>query len=394
LRLFARFWVRLALFSVLTSLAVFAVTLATLNTYVSVVESTVKRDMDPAEVAEFERLDALEQENFGQLTDAEAVKLRRYYARYEREPTPSELALVFLTAALVAGATATAIAVLFARRVTRPIEAVVAAARQVRSGDLSARAAVRGSAAGAEIAALLDDFNALAASLEASERRLREDAAALAHELRTPLTVLTGRIQALSDGVFAPTPQEFELLQGQVGLLTRIVEDLKMVTLAKAGQLMIRPEPTDLALVTAETLSAFAGRLDAAGMTVRRAALDPAPVSADVARLRQVVQVLLENAIVHARSGGVIEVETGRAGRRSYLRVLDRGPGLPDGPPAELFEPFTRGEASRNRATGGSGLGLAVAAAIARAHDGAMIAASRPGGGTDMRLDLPARRGA
>ncbi|MCA3256334.1 MAG: HAMP domain-containing protein [Alphaproteobacteria bacterium] len=373
-------------------MVVIAVTLATLSTYVSVVEGGIKQAMSPAEVAELERLEAIQNDDFRRLTDDEVLTLNRLYARYEREPSRVELTLIFAITGLFGVAAATAISVLFARRVTRPIEAVAAAARQIREGDLSARAVVRGAAAGAEIAVLIDDFNALASGLQVAERRLREDAAALAHELRTPLTVLTGRIQALSDGVFEPSPQEFALLQSQVGLLTRIVEDLKMVTLAKAGQLVIRPEPVDLAVIAEDTLKAFAGRLDAAGMAVRRAAFAPAPVLADVARVRQIVQILLENAIVHARSGGVVELETGISGRRAFLRVLDRGPGLPEGPPAELFEPFTRGDASRNRATGGSGLGLAVAAAIARAHGGATIAANRPGGGADIRLDMPARK--
>jgi two-component system sensor histidine kinase BaeS/two-component system sensor histidine kinase AdeS len=269
-----------------------------------------------------------------------------------------------------------------AARLTRPIEAVCVAARRIATGDLRSRARARIPGAG-ELSQLLEDFNAMADALEAFERHVREGSAAIAHELRTPLTILRGRLQGWFDGVFSPDEAELRGLIEQVDLLTRIVEDLHMLGMASTGRLDLQCEPIDLAELAAIQVDAAVLFLGEAGVNVERH-LACALVEADRQRIAQVVTVLLDNVRRHAAAGNDIEVETGSDDDKAWLCVSHHGPGLPSDP-ERMFEPFWRSEPSRSREHGGSGLGLAVAAA----HGGALVAMDRPGGGAVFTLNRP-----
>jgi two-component system sensor histidine kinase AdeS len=276
------------------------------------------------------------------------------------------------------------------RRIGTPMERVAVAARRLAGGDFTARADPSPGAA-REAGQLVVDFNHMAASLQTLDRELTENAAAIAHELRTPLTILRGRLQGLKDGVFPPSGREFDRLITQVDGLTRLVEDLRTVSLASTGRLDLRRGPVDLAVDLDLLLDGMEPALEAAGLSLERD-LRPAPLMGDGQRLRQATLALLENARRHA--GGSVRVETrlvaGGGGRPvAILRVLDRGPGIAADPPDRVFERFWRADPSRSRDSGGSGLGLAVVRAIAEAHGGTAAAANRPDGGAVVELRLP-----
>jgi two-component system, OmpR family, sensor histidine kinase AdeS len=275
------------------------------------------------------------------------------------------------------------------RRIDRPLEAVAAAARAVSRGDLTARVAGPGKAFG-EIAQLITDFNIMASQLQRAESEMRWQASAIAHELRTPLTVLRGRLQGLSDGVFQAGPTEFKGLIRQVEALARIVDDLRTLSLATAERMELHLERVDLIDEVQAVLAAFEPDLVAAGLEVERD-LAQVHVDADGARLRQALLALLDNARRYAASGRVVRIETRTTRETAVLRVADRGPGLPAGVEYRAFERFWRADDSRSRATGGTGLGLAVVRAIAEAHGGAVSARMRKGGGAEFTLLLPRR---
>ena len=272
-------------------------------------------------------------------------------------------------------------------RLSRPLEELALAARRIAAGDLSARARTDRHGAG-EIAQLAADFNAMARSIEAAERELRANSAAIAHELRTPLTILRGRLQGMLDGVFAIGPAELGGLVEQVDQLARIVDDLQTVSLAETGQLRLRTARIDLADEVRRVSATIVPDLEAAGLAVTLD-LRPAPAVADPLRLRQVTLALLDNARRHAAAGGEVRIETRAGPPAAILRVLDRGPGFPDGTHDRAFDRFWRGDASRSRTTGGTGLGLSVVRAIAEAHGATARATAREGGGAVLEIALP-----
>ena len=278
-------------------------------------------------------------------------------------------------------------AYLVAMRLASPIERIAEGSRRLAAGDLSVRI---GSERlwGQEAQSLVESFNQLSSSLLASQRALREGNAAIAHELRTPLTILRGRLQGMRDGLFGHSPSDIDRLILQVDALTRIVEDLRVLSLAAASELSVHRAPVDLADQAESVLDVVAPDLAALGMGVERD-LRPAPMSGDGQRLGQAILALIDNSRRYGASGGLLRVETGLREGQVFLRVIDLGPGFPPGTETLAFEPFWRSDASRSRAAGGSGLGLAVVQAIVSAHRGAVtIAANTPTGAVvELRFD-------
>ena len=275
-----------------------------------------------------------------------------------------------------------------ARRISRPLEILTLATDDLRRGDFSVRIPMGKGAS--EIATLTDTFNALAADLDKMEKRLRFNTMAVAHELRTPLTVLQGTIQGMLDGVFPLEESRLRLLLSQAEGLARLVEDLRMLSLATAQKLVTERSRVDLAVHAEKLIDSARPLVAAAGMTIE-SELGPARAKADSLRLRQAMLALVENCCRYAASGGVMRCETGRLGNHEvFVRILDRGPGLPDDVfHRSPFGMFITGDPSRSRTTGGTGLGLSVVEAIARAHDGRLMLDQREGGGASMTIVLP-----
>ena len=275
-----------------------------------------------------------------------------------------------------------------ARKISRPLEVLAQATQNLRAGDFAVRVgSIRKGAK--EVATLVKTFDELAAELENMESRLRFNTMAVAHELRTPLTILQGNLQGMADGVFPLEQERIQQLLLQVEGLSALVEDLRTLSLAAGQKLVTQCQSVDLAAEAAQVLGASCTLLGSAGMSVETA-LEPVRVSGDSQRLRQALLALIENATRYAASGGVLRCETGRRGAdEAFIRLLDRGPGLPDDVSTHSIDLFWRGDASRSRATGGTGLGLSVVQAIAKAHGGRLEFASRAGGGAVITIVLP-----
>lgn len=296
-------------------------------------------------------------------------------------PTPLEWGWMALTVVVALGA-----AVLFALKlskpIVRPLNAVAESLRQVAQGNLSVRAELDAQSRG-EAAQLVHDFNAMAERLERMDHERRFWNAAIAHELRTPVTVLRGRLQGLTEGVFEPAPALFRSLLTQVEGLGRLIEDLRLLGLAENGRLELRQELTDLETEVTAVVRAIEPSLQEAGFAVS-CHVDAQLVLCDPVRMRQALLALLENALCHAVPGPLrIEVRI----REGYCHLLveDCGPGVPESLADQIFEAFQRGETHGH----GSGLGLAVIQAIARAHGGGVICRPSMLGGTAFELCWP-----
>lgn len=281
---------------------------------------------------------------------------------------------------------ASAIGLRLARRIVAPLRAVAVAARRIATGDFSARAAVPADSF-REAADLIADFNQMAERLHRAEAELAYSNSAIAHELRTPLTILRGRLQGLADGVFAPSPQLYDRLIAHVDDLSAIVEELRTLALGTAGQLDLSCTPLDLAEETAAALGAFDAELTAAGISVSRA-LTRCEIRADRGRLRQALVAVLDNCRRYAPQSRV-HVTTGIKGEMAVFRCADTGPGLDQDARERAFDRFWRAEASRGRSHGGSGLGLSIVRAIARAHGGEARIVPQSGPGLTLELRLP-----
>lgn len=271
--------------------------------------------------------------------------------------------------------------------IVRPLKSVATAARSIASGDFSARAETIETSFG-EAESLIADFNAMASRLESAEAELKYSNSAIAHELRTPLTILRGRLQGLSDGTFKPSPELYRRLLAHVEDLTRIVDDLRTLALSNASRLELKLDEIDLGEEADAVAASVEQDLTGAGIKLERD-LGHAVVLADRARIRQILFAVLDNARRYAPNSTVV-IRTRRTQDRAVIRCADTGPGLPAGAENRVFERFWRGEESRARASGGSGLGLPVVRAIARAHGGDAAVADNGGKGAAIEIWLPA----
>ncbi len=308
--------------------------------------------------------------------------------RLRRPSLEARLQQNLLIAGLIATGLGVLVALVFARRMARPIEAISAAASSLAQGKLSVRIpAPRGED---EIARLARNFNRMAEALEKLEAERRAMIADIAHELRTPLTVMQGRLEAIQDGVVPLEMGEIDRLHQQARLLSRLVEDLRTLSLADAGRLNLALQPLNLAELARRMAAAFGAALEAKQVALElRLPEGPVPVRADPDRLAQVIGNLLTNALEHTPAGGRIALEVAKDTTHAHLRVLDSGPGIPAEALNKVFDRFYRAEASRSRATGGSGLGLSIVKALVELHKGTVAAHNRPEGGALFEVRLP-----
>jgi signal transduction histidine kinase len=304
----------------------------------------------------------------------------------------NRLSQAALTAGLIAGGISLLVALFLAYRLTKPVHALTQAARRLASGDLSQRVAVRGKD---ELGLLGTTFNQMANSLQKAAESRRAMTADIAHELRTPLAVQRANLEALQDGIYPLTAENLESILEQNQMLTRLVDDLRMLALADAGELHLERTPTDFPALVQRSIDRFASQAAAHQVTLQCNLPDRCPtLLLDPLRIQQVLGNLISNALRHTPPGGTIQVRVycqgGASARLVQLEVRDSGEGIPAEALEHLFERFYRADPSRNRAAGGSGLGLAIARQLAEAHGGKLEAANHAQGGAVFTLSLPA----
>lgn len=294
-----------------------------------------------------------------------------------------------LAAALLAGLAAVALSLLLARRLSAPLVSMTQAAQAMAQGRLDQRVSVQSAD---EIGQLAGAFNTMASSLERGETLRRNLVADVAHELRTPIAVLRADLEAIQDGVYPPTPQRMTALREEVDLLARLVADLQELSLAEAGQLALERRPVDLAALCRQVATGMAAQAGARGVRLELGRTDQAISNVDPDRLGQVLRNLVSNALRYTPAGGAVTLECVRAGdgaRRATLAVRDAGAGIAAEDLPHVFDRFYRGEKSRARATGGAGLGLAIARQLVEVQGGAIRAESTLGQGSVFYVELP-----
>jgi len=296
----------------------------------------------------------------------------------------TDLARAAVVVILIAGGAAIVFGIRLARGVGPPLDALVEATGRVEGGDYSARVpeVTRGPR---ELRHLARAFNTMTSRLEADEAQRRRLLADVSHELRTPLAVIQGNAEAIVDGVYPADAEHLGTILEETRVLSRLIEDLRTLSLAEAGTLALHREPTDLAILAAEVGRSFEQLAGASGAHIEVDVPDDLPLlDVDPIRLREVLANLVANALRYAGSGGTVRI-TGRATQAGVeLEVVDDGPGIPEDLLPTVFNRFAKAPESR-----GSGLGLAIARAIVQAHGGRISADSGPGRGTTIRIVLP-----
>jgi len=295
-----------------------------------------------------------------------------------------------LIAGLVAGVVGFLLALLLVRQITRPLGSLTHAAGQIAGGDLSVRVPVQSND---ELGELATTFNQMAGSLETQEKLRRNLMADVAHELRTPLAGIQGTVEALQDGIFPLTGENLQAVHDQVTLLNRLVEDLRTLANAEAGQLPLDRLPLDLAELCQRQIAAFQPQAVSKGINLTLHRADESIIlCADDQRLGQVLNNLLHNALRHTPTGGAIQLHLGSLNGVARVAVIDNGEGVATAALPHLFDRFYRADRSRDRNTGGSGLGLAIARQLVQAHGGRIWAESPPAGqlrGSAFIVELP-----
>ncbi|GAA2485439.1 sensor histidine kinase [Winogradskya humida] len=275
---------------------------------------------------------------------------------------------------------------LIARRVSRPVARITEASRQLADGRLDVRVPARGTS---ELARLSASFNAMAEAVQRSEERQRRLVADVAHELRTPLSNLRGYLEGLQDGVVEPSKELFASLHEETLLQRRILDDLQVLALAEAGDLKYTKSPVDLADLAAGGVTAHRAVAAEAGVAFTVDTPAPVIVEADADRLRQVLGNLLTNAIRYTDREGHVLVRVRAHDTEAILTVQDTGVGMTASDLTRVFDRFWRADPARQRATGGTGLGLTIAHRIVTDHGGRIEVTSKPHLGTTFTVHLP-----
>jgi signal transduction histidine kinase len=306
-----------------------------------------------------------------------------------------QLATVLL---VFAGGIAMLLGYFLSNAVTRRVAALKDAARQIARGNLAARARAEGHD---EIAELGNAFNQMAEQLQAVDQQkreldsLRRDLVAWAsHDLQTPLTAIRVQVEALADGLVDDpvTIQRYlRTTQRQVKDLSLLIDDLFQVAQMDAGGLILQRQSCSLSDLLSDTLESFSALARERGVSLAVSiARGVDPANLDAPRIGRVLNNLIGNALRYTPSGGQVDVSARREGSKVVLEIADTGEGIDPKDLPHVFERFYRGEKSRNRGTGGAGLGLAIAHGIVQAHGGDIRVESQSGSGTRFTIAIPA----
>lgn len=275
-------------------------------------------------------------------------------------------------------------AVLASRLLVAPVRSLTLATRRLAAGDRSSR--VGGLRATGELAELAAAFDGMADKLEREDALRLALVADLAHELRTPLAVLQAQLEELGAGLVPLDQAAVASLAEEVGQLSRLIEDLRVLSAAEAAGLSLRRERVDLTGVVSNAAARLASRFIDKGVDLS-VMLGAAAVHGDPDRLEQVVVNLLSNAAKFTPAGGKVRISVDIEDSHRRIVVADTGRGVPPEEQGMVFDRFFRGETARD--TPGSGVGLAVVAALVAAHGGSVELASSPGAGSTFTVRLP-----
>ena len=310
------------------------------------------------------------------------------------EPPLTSLQTTFQNSLIIAGSAAILAGLLvvsvFTRQSLKPVRDLTNAAKKIGSGDFSHRVEVESDD---EIGTLSKTFNRMITELESLQKERREMTAHIAHELRTPLTNIRGYLEGIKDQVIKPDKSTINIVHDQTIHLTKLVEDLRTLSMAEAESLDLDIKPGNLSDLIESSITDFSPRAKKDGVKIRSDAqnsLNMEHVRFDQTRMKQIIANLIENALSYSNRGDEIRIETNNSNSYTVeINVIDTGSGIPELELNKIFDQFFRVDKSRSRKTGGAGLGLTIVKKLVEAHGGTISVESKLGVGTKFRISLP-----
>jgi two-component system sensor histidine kinase BaeS len=275
-----------------------------------------------------------------------------------------------------------------AQWLSRPLCTVREATRKLSKGHYDTRIKIHGSD---ELADLGNDFNHLAITLENTRESRKRWVADTAHELRTPVAILRGEIEAMQDGIIKVSPESLSSLQQETIHITRLIDDLNQLSMHDVGNLNYEMEDADLNEILEQTVQSMTLRYNEAGLDIELDIIKKAPImiTGDTDRLHQLFANLMNNSLKYTNAPGKLSIVLSREDDTAVVLFEDTPPGVNEEEKNRIFEQFYRVENSRNRATGGRGLGLAICTNIVDGHQGNISAYHSPQGGLGIRIEFP-----
>lgn len=298
--------------------------------------------------------------------------------------------LTLFYGALIGAVIALLLGIFLSRTLTRPIRELTRATHAISEGDLAQQVPVR---TNDELGELAQAFNKMSTELSRSVNTRKQMTADIAHELRTPLSLILGHAEAVHDGVLPPTHENFEIIREEAARLEHLINDLRTLSLADAGELTMTLQTIEPQRLLQEVSALYQYQAQRKNISLELDIATPLPgLEVDPGRMIQVLTNILDNATRHTPEGGRILLSAKRAAEYVELAVQDSGPGVPAENLDHIFERFYRTDSSRQRdgaVPGGSGLGLAIARSIVQAHNGQLSAESEAGQGLKIIVRLP-----
>ena len=277
--------------------------------------------------------------------------------------------------------------ILLSRSITRPIRELTKATHAMADGNLNQNVNVRSRD---EIGELAESFNKMSSDLSRSFNLRKQMTADIAHELRTPLSLIIGHAEGVHDGVLEPNHENFEIIREEAERLEHLVNDLRTLSLADAGELSVDFQPMNINDLMSDVYTHYISPFNQKRITLN---LTSAPVilkaNLDPSRFTQVLNNILDNALRYTPANGAVEMETKQVEGKIQISIQDNGEGVTPEEAAHLFDRFYRADEARNRNDGGSGLGLAIAKSIVEMHGGKIWAESEKGKGLKIVIELP-----
>jgi signal transduction histidine kinase len=293
-------------------------------------------------------------------------------------------AVIFGTVAAMA--VALLVGIFLARTISRPVREVTEATQIVAGGDLGYQVPVR---TGDELGELAKAFNKMSADLAHSQEQRKQMTADIAHELRNPLSVILGYVEALDAGKLKPTDETFNILHAKGQQLQHLIDELRMLALADAGELTLIKRPVQPAMILEHTILAHMVQAQDKDIQLEIDTQEQLPeILVDPDRMVQVLGNLVSNAIRHTPVGGKVTLSAEVGGNSLQIRVSDTGSGIDPADLPHVFNRFYRSDKSREY-NGASGLGLAIARSVVEAHGGSMEVEATSGEGTTFLVRLP-----
>ena len=287
---------------------------------------------------------------------------------------------------VVGGTTAGALSYLVSQRIVQPLIQLERITRKFASGHLEERVPANEIP---ELNRLAESFNHMAKELEGVEQRRRDLVSDLSHELRTPLTVVEGYLEGLADGTIEASSDIYQRLARETTRLRRLVNDLQELSQAEAGYLPINAQPLDVRPLLAALVQRFSDQLLEGTTTLRLECPASLPLAiADPERVEQILVNLIGNALRYTPQGSVT-LQAWQASDQLWIAVKDTGQGISSDDLPHVFERFWRSDRSRDRHSGGTGIGLAISRRLVELQKGVIVAESELGQGSVFRFSLP-----